>query len=258
MDTIRSLLGILLRTAFGLILIFLVWWIVSMFLPEASLRNIFSSSATSTSDGGWLPAPGSLAGLLGKKNNSEQNGQVYVSGPAYNGYGNASGNNVSYSQYDYISYTADGTKIIHGDNTSASATTNNKTTNSQTSPYAQKELYIRNLSIYEGGHVYTGLSFVGEAKNTMFQDGRFTIVIADSTGKVVSTSYADATTAWSAPGWVRFEVKINSVLPNKVRCIMVFQSGAPARQNSNSSYSSYTYSNQQATPVRVAIPILCN
>ena len=247
MELIRSLLGLLLKIALALIFFSIVWWLITLFMPSLSLRSIFSSSATST-DGGWLPAPGSFAGLLGQRNNTGQNGKVFISGPAYNGYGDSYNNNAGYSQVNYITYTADGTEITGG-----GGSANAKPVVKETTPYAQKELYIRNLSIYEGGHVYTGLSFVGEARNTMFQNGKFAIIIADPMGRVISTSYAEAMTSWSVPGWVRFQAIINSVLPYKIHCTMVFQSGG------NPQYSgSYTYSNQQINPIRVAIPVLCN
>ena len=99
--------------------------------------------------------------------------------------------------------------------------------------------------MYEGGHVYTGLTFVGEARNTMFQNGRFSIVVVDNTtNRVVSVSYAVATTDWTVAGWTRFQTKIVGTLPDKVRCTMVFEQAA--------------VSSQKTQPVRVAIPILCN
>lgn len=232
------------------------WWIAVTFFPGVTLRSIFSLNATSTAiDGsvqsdGWLPSPRSSQGLLRKQKTPNQYDNLYVAGPAYDGSANAYNGNIGGAQVDYIIYTSTGSQIISGKRNSVfnnqqqvmdaqvSATTTNG--------YAQKNLFIRNISIYENGHVYTGLSFVGEARETMFKDGKFPVVIADQNGRAVSVSYAEATTNWAIPGWVKFRVTINNVLPNKTRCTMVFES------------ATRTYSNQQSQPIRVAIPVLCN
>jgi hypothetical protein len=105
---------------------------------------------------------------------------------------------------------------------------------------------VRNLSIYEGGHVYTGLSFVGEARASLFREGKFPIVIIDQSGRVVGMSYAVATTNWAIPGWVRFETKINYVLPNKVPCLMIFEEMLTEKER------------VARKPARLPMSVMCN
>jgi hypothetical protein len=109
-------------------------------------------------------------------------------------------------------------------------------------------MYIRNLSIYENGHVYAGLSFVGEARNEMFRNGAFTIITIDRRGVVIGVSRASSTGAWSVPGWSRFSTRIDYVLPpGGVPCSMIFEQGRESQ-----------YSGNNTQPVRVGIPIKCN
>jgi hypothetical protein len=241
MDKIQIIFHFILKTVIALTIMAVLILFIKIFFPTFGIRTILSpfSSSTSTKDD-WLPAPGSFKGLLGEANTSGINGKLYVPGPAYNGYANQNNSNNS-SQVDYIIYTPQGTQILH--NGTLKVDTNTRFPISNTNVYAEKALYIRNLSIYEGGHIYTGLTFMGEAKSTMFQNGRFPIIIADNTGRVVYTTMAEAMSNWAIPGWTRFQVKIGGTLPNKIACTMVFQSA-----------ESYT----TTQPTRVAIPILCN
>jgi hypothetical protein len=108
-----------------------------------------------------------------------------------------------------------------------------------------RSLNIRNLSIYEGGAVYTGLSFIGEARSSMFRDGKFPIVVIDQSGKVIGISAAIAQSTWSVPGWVRFETRITYPLPNKVPCTMIFE-------------ENLTQAERSRAPLRVPLPIRCN
>ena len=248
MEVIRSLLGLLFRIAFLLFMAAIVWWLVSTFSPSFSLRQILSSvnlGTSASSSDSWLPAP-SLQGIFHRGNIGES--FVYKPGEAYNGYGNAYNNNQGGAQVEFVTYNGTNTEIVRYGNYGTTMFTDNsgQQGGGNQSRYAQKELFIRNLSIYEGGHTYTGLTFTGEARNTMFQNGVFPVIIADQAGRVVSRSYAQATSNWSTPGWVRFYVKINDVLPNKVYCTMIFEEGR----------GPYTYNT--SLPVRVAIPVLCN
>ncbi len=247
MDIIRYLLSSLFKIAIVLFFAAIVWWLVSLFIPGSSLRAMFSLSATSTAKGGWLPAPGSWNGLFGQQKIAT--GNTYVHGEAFNGYGNAYNGNQGGAQVDYITYTMDGTKIIRGNNNEEVFDNQNEINSNQnvnSDGYSQRNLYVRNLSIYEGGHAYTGLSFVGEARNTMFQDGKFPIIIVNNAGQVVSISSAEAISNWTIPGWTKFQVKIKDTLPYKVPCTMVFESAKP------------NYSYQPIQTVRVAVPLMCN
>lgn len=247
METIRYILYFSVKLAIFLIFVVLIWWFIATFFPTLSVKSLFFSSGTATSSNmGWLPAPGSIGGLFGKAKTPSETNNVYNGGDSYNGYGNAYNNNYGGAEVQFITYTSTGTQIISGTN-NKNKEAEEKTVNG----YSKKELYIRNLSIYEKGHVYTGLSFIGEAKNTMFQSGKFKIIIADMSGRVVGIDFAEATTNWSVPGWTRFQAKINSILPYKVPCTMIFEQETAVSQQ-------YTYSNTKKQPARIAIPVLCN
>lgn len=238
MDAIHALLKFLFRLAIALMLLSLVLWLVGLFIPTFKIRNIASLIQGS---GDWLPAPGSIS-LLGNLKSGGEYGTVYTPGPAYQHNTQATyNNNATDVHTEYITYTQLGGQTVR--TTVNASNIYDQSFNGITSAYTSKSLYLRNLSIYEGGHVYTGLTFTGEARESMFNNGKFPIIIADATGKVIGISIVEATSNWSIPGWVRFHVKINSVLPDKVPCTMVFQSGM-------------SYQGQQ--PVRIMVPILCN
>lgn len=233
MDTVEYLLKFFFKLAIALTVAAFVWWLVTILYPSLSIKNLFFSN----SDQGWLPAPGSVGSLLGQRDPPSAKGNVYVPGPAYNGYANSYNNNNGGAKVDFISYTPEGIEITrYGQNTQTISSSN-------PSGYEPRSLYIRNLSIYQGGSIYTGISFLGEARADMFNNGRFPIIIVDNNGRVATVATAVATNEWSVPGWVRFRVKIDGVMPIKTPCTMVFQSG-------NASLT--------VQPVRVAMPITCN
>ncbi len=239
METIHYLLKFLFKLAIALIILAFVWWLVTSLYPALSIKNLFHSSDTKD-DQGWLPAPGSIGSLLGQARKvPSENDNVYTPGPAYSGYNNAYNNNYGGAKVDFITFTTQGTQIIHGSQAASAPT---PTTPSGGTGYENRSLYIRNLSIYQGGSIYTGISFVGEARNTMFKDGKFPIIIVDNQGRVATVAIAEATSVWAVPGWARFSAKITGVMPVKTPCTMVFQSG-----NIGTS-----------TPVRVALPVTCN
>ncbi len=246
MDAIRFLLGYMIRIVIVLFFVVIVWWLVSTLFPKIKVGSLFSLNGTSTVQGSWLPAPGSFKGLLGNASVPDGKSNVYTPGKAYNGYGNAYNGNQGGANVDFVTYTTEGEQIIRNQNNAVFNSNEQFKVSQNGGTSAQKNLYIRNLSIYEGGHAYTGLSFVGEARNTMFQNGKFPIIIINNRGQVVSVSYAEATSNWSIPGWIRFQVKINDVLPDKVPCTMVFEEAR----------GTYTY--QTNPPVRIAIPVMCN
>lgn len=187
----------------------------------------------------FLPPPGSLS-LAGKAKTPDANTNVYVHGNTFNGYGTSSvdtGNNpqvyVSYDEKGNIIY-----KDINGNVVDKSAVEYNANTTTNNQPVQafnindskyERALYVRNLSIFQNGHIYTGLRFSGEAKGTMFNNGTFPIFIVDSAGRVIAKEQAVATEKWAVPGWVRFNVKINSILPMRIPCFFVFQAenGSP-------------------------------
>jgi hypothetical protein len=259
MDTIKYLLGFIIKVVIGLFLVAGLWFLLSILFPNLEIRK-----ATSVLSGGdWLPAPGSFKGILGTPKVPSVSDNLYIPAPPYDGFKNAytAGGSGGGSAY-YVTYTPNGVEVTHNRQVTTreevSPSVQKKAQGGSVTPppsiptsavtsvngYASKELYIRNLSIYEGGHVYTGLSFVGEARSSMFIQGKFPIIIANAQGRAVAITTAYATTDWSVPGWVRFQTKITSVLPNKTSCTMVFEQAM--------------VQGTQKQPTRVAIPVLCN
>lgn len=220
MDTIRYLLGAVIKLALGLLLLALVLWLVGVLYPEFKVSKIFSGDVFKRD---WLPAPKNYGGLLGNKNNSGENGTVYIPGPAYNGYQNTTTNGGA--NVDWVYYTATGTQVVR-------ARGNTETTN------VERSIYLRNLSIYQGATISYGLTIVGEARDTMFKNGLFPIVVLDTQGRVIAAMDAINTGAWSTPGWVRFQATVPVRLPQNTQCSLVFNSA-----------------NQ---PVRVGMQVKCN
>jgi hypothetical protein len=255
MESVKYLLNFLFKLSIVAFFAALVWWGVVTYNPNFQLRSLIgitstASSTESSTSGkvkeGWLPSPRVFGGLLNKPATpGSENVATY--GRVFNGYGTNSGD-----EFNYVTYKAAGVEMAQGKGRTPTnngaqlgmlATTTVLPPN--TYQYSQKNLYVRNLSMYEGGHVYTGLTFVGEARETMFINGKFPIIVADqTTGKAVSVSFAEATTNWTVPGWVRFQVKISTVSPSKVPCLMVFEQ---ARMQGSVSQ-----------PARVVVPVVCN
>lgn len=198
-----------------------------------------SKQATSTRE--WLPAPGSFKGIFSPLYGTSSGGVARMN--EFNGYSQNG------EQFDYVAYRQKGIAMAEG-KASYPVTANSAGVGTAVSPrnivYADRGLYIRNLSLYEGGHVYSGLTFMGDAKNSLFVQGRFPIVIVEqTTGRVIARTYASATTNWSVPGWVRFGAKFDTVMQsNSSSCAMIFEAGAPTGSNNEL--------------LRVAIPVMCN
>ncbi len=202
MDTIRFLLGKIIQLTLILFIMTGILWLVGTFYPEFSPSNIFNGKAFSTD---WLPAPKNYKGLLGTPKSGGTYGTEYIAAPAYNGYSNG-------SQGSY-----DGSQNV-----------NNQVFTGNTTAYAEKSLYIRNLSVYEGGRISYGTTFVGEARDMMFKGGTFTILIIDRNGKIWGTMQAVNTGIWATPGWARFQATVPNSLPPNTDCALVFFS---ANQN---------------------------
>ena len=234
MNIIKSLLSFFIKIIIGIFFFAIVWWLVTAFYPSLSVKKIFGGNGKSI-----LPSPKDYTGLLGDSKVPDENSNVYVPNAPYDAFSNVNGNGSA--KVNYVTYTTSGEQIINGKNETISSA--DSLVLNPNSLYSDKALYIRNLSIYEGGHIYTGISFIGEAKNTMFKDGIFPVLIYDNTGKLVSVTNAQATSVWSTPGWVRFQVKITGSIPNKIPCTMIFQSGDVQSAK---------------VPTRVAIPMQCN
>lgn len=210
MEFIKILLGLLFRLAIAAFVIALVAWLVTAFFPQFTPKNIphtiqsifgTNSKATSTkSTSGtdeekeqkkdWLPAPGSWK-MLATSTTPNATSNLYVHGEAYSGTAGTYG----------TTYTSSTTE--KGD---------------------KRELYLRNLSLPSYGFIYSGMTIIGEAKESMFNGGRFPIILIDNDGKSGIIGYAEATSNWAIPGWVRFEAKITSRLPRNTACTLLFRS----------------------------------
>jgi hypothetical protein len=257
MDTLKYLIPYFLKISFTFFFAAFVWWAVSLFFPALSFSSIIptlkDANASSTRKD-ILPSPRLYASLFGNRASSTgTNGNLYVSsgpyvhGEPFNGYALDENNQYTYSTYDYTTYTYSSDGSVATSTSGGSSTKKDDTSKRATStPEMQRNLYVRNLSIYEGGHVYTGLSFVGEARASLFREGKFPIVIIDQSGRVVGMSYAVATTNWAIPGWVRFETKINYVLPNKVPCLMIFEEMLTEKER------------VARKPARLPMSVMCN
>lgn len=266
MDTIRYLLSFLVKTIFSLLMIALVFWLFKLLFPQVHVSTFFRSGGEVTDDSSWLPAPGSFKGLLlgGKAPTPTFN--EYVAPEPYNGYGTVKAAKNAQPVY-YVRYTSEGVEVTssqaEGDlpptengvavtanqNTASVSTNSNTNTNTQTDQsqvvgYSPKSLYMRNLSMYEGGHIYTGFTVTGEARSLMFIDGKFPVIVADKDGKLVTVVPAVALSDPNASSWVKFRAKVTSVLPVGSRCTVVFEQ---ARQKGST-----------LVPARAAVPVICN
>lgn len=223
MDTIKYLIGFFFKLAFAALFVALIWWLVSLLFPALSfsqLKTVFSGEEKRD----ILPSPRAYSGLFKVTNTPTATSNLYVHGQAFQGYSQS-------PTSEFVSYSS-----------RSSSTT-------QPTAAPNRSMYIRNLSIYENGHVYTGLSFVGEARNEMFSNGGFRIIVVDQRGAIIGTSRAVKQDNWSVPGWSRFSVKVQHVLP---------PGGAPCSMIFEQDIEQFKYSGVNAQAVRVGIPIKCN
>lgn len=249
MESIRFLIQFFFKVAIAFFFGAVVWWLVALMFPALSFKSLTATFRnTDGTPRDWLPSPKNYSGLV-KANTTGTHGTLYVAGNPYNGYGTTTGD-YKYSQTTYPSYDANGKEIIETQSqptTVIKAGTPTQTSQPQVISNSQvdKSLYIRNLSIYESGSIYTGLTFVGEARSEFFNEGKFPIVVVNAQGNIVGVSAALATTKWTIPGWVRFETKIIYTLPKNVPCTMFFE-------------EALTQSELSRKPVRVPMNIKCN
>ena len=209
METLRHLFSKVIVAIPILIIFMFLYWMIQKVMP------ISFSSTPNNSLSFWnniLPSPMTFRnGLLGNRTSlsADDNLHYYSTGEGYNGPINGNPNYSSPPKYNF-----------------------------------ENGLYIRNLSIYRGGHIYTGLTFTGEARSSMFVDGSFPLLIIDGSGRIISQEQVLASSQWSVPGWVRFYAKINGSLPVNSTCNLVFT----ARSGSYDSFKG----------VQISIPETCN
>jgi hypothetical protein len=208
MDAIRYLLGYVFKLAIVLFIGAFALWLVNFVYPDLKVRELLSFKFLS---GDWLPAPKQY-GLLGKNNQKDQYGSVYVHNNQYPSF-------MSPNDVGYVLYTATGTQIVRNDGTVFSG---------NTSAHTARSAYVRNLSFYDGGAISYGSTYTGEARESMFRNGTFPIVIVDNQGRVITSTHAINTGSWAAPGWIRFQFAVPVRLP-QIPCGLVFLSAQDTR-----------------------------
>jgi hypothetical protein len=265
MEKIKHLFSFFLKIAFAIFFIVLVIRIAGVIPRTQDVKGDTSKNASSTPRADILPSPRKYSGFftnLSATTGPSVYGATLVTPTTfvYDGpiasVGGAANSNTSfikspdgytYNTYDYSAYPT--TLDEKGNYVIGSPKTNVQTKSSGTANMdsaSDRRLTIRNLSIYQGGQVYTGLAFVGEARSTMFRDGKFPIVVVDGAGRLVGVSTAIAQTQWSVPGWVRFEARINYVLPNNAPCTMIFEEALTSSEQ------------KLRAPNRVSFGVRCN
>jgi hypothetical protein len=230
-----------------------VWGLASFFFPNLNFRTLISGTASENGivkKNDILPSPRKYQGLFSTKS-SEVASNTYVPKAPYSGYAvspSLEGKGYTYTNYEYLMYTSTGTIRVQGTAYTPPLSIVATSTSTPLAPRALlpgRSLYVRNLSIYEGGHIYTGLSFIGEARSSLFKEGKFPIVMVDTSGKMIGVSAALAENDWTVPGWVRFRTKIEYPLPKNMACTMVFEEALLPAERSR-------------IPVRVPLQVQCN
>ena len=202
MDTIRYLLGMIIKLVLSLFIIVFFIWAMKTFYPTAitDVTSLVTGSDAFKQD--WLPAPRNVADYLPKRSSSTVHGVEFVPGPAFNSAG------TYVYQTNYVTYGSSTSPMIPRYSTSNT----------------DRALYIRNTSAYQGMNVSYGTRFIGEARDTMFRNGSFNIFVVDTSGRIVGSAKALDMGTWAAPGWRRFQAIIGSRLPSNIPCALVFQS----------------------------------
>ncbi len=99
MDTIRFLLGAVIKLVLVLLSIAFLLWLIGIFYPDLKPSKIFNWNVFSTD---WLPSPKNYSPLFKARTNDGTNGNVYVPGPAYNGYANGEANGQAGSNVEWV------------------------------------------------------------------------------------------------------------------------------------------------------------
>ncbi len=241
METIRIIIKYFFKIAVAFFFAALVWAFVALLFPAASftsLKNSFLGSDGESRD--WLPAPRNYSGVL-KSPSSGQYGTLYVAGEPYQGWGNVPPTTNPSANFITPTVSSNSNSQINVNQ----QVVRNPNPQSPNNPSPTTNQYVRNMSIYPGSSIRTGLIFVGEARGDLFNEGKFPIITVNARGAVVGVSSAIATTQWAVPGWVRFEARISHPLPEKSPCTMIFEEALRPEERSRQ-------------PIRVPLPISCN
>lgn len=195
MDTIRYLLGTIIKLIVAILIAWFVLWLVALLFPDFKIRSILSGVSWSAD---WLPTPKNY-GVLGKNDPNGISGKEYVPGTEYDGYAN---------EYTHTN----------------PALSNNHVWSGNTTVYVDRYSYIRNISLFEGSVIRPGDKIVAEAREGMFKNGSFAVVIVDTQNRAVAMANTTILDNWSAPGWRRFQVVIPPTIPEDEECLLVFAS----------------------------------
>lgn len=248
MEILRYLIKFFLSLSVGFFVFAIVWWIASLIVPGLSFRTLIPTLIGSNDGNGTkrdiLPSPRQFKGLFSNASSTNNHYNVYVHGPAYNGYGN---NSVDYyansnAMISYVTYTTtpNGETVIDYSPISSADGGGTKSVD------VGRSVYIRNLSIHGGYTMKTGLTFIGEARSTMFRNGIFPIVLVDANRRVIGISTARATSDWTVAGWTRFETVLAYQIPKVGPCTLVFEQALTDQEKA-----------VKTVPIRVPINVSC-
>jgi hypothetical protein len=255
MDTIRYLLSKIIVLIIVIAAFCFLYWMGSKLVPYFPTSTHITKDSTGVADQGefFLPSPRNVSTYFKQPvvavPLTTNNNQPLVSNADGKGQYIPTGNGQYIYVSDTVSYDSHGNVIYTRGTTQALATTNQTNISQNTggqifdpnqSGFSIMESYVRNLSIYRGGSVYMGLTFVGDARENMFVNGKFLLFVVDPTGRAIGSGEAETLEQWSVPGWHRFSAKITSTVPYKgAGCGLVFQQPHPSG-------------------IHVAIPAQCN
>lgn len=100
--------------------------------------------------------------------------------------------------------------------------------------------YVRSLSLYKKARVYGGLSFDGEAKESMFANGMFVLFVVNPQGQVVGKGEARISDEGARTEWRKFIGRITTQVGYRGDgCTLLFQQAKP-------------------NGIRVYFPVTCN
>lgn len=107
------------------------------------------------------------------------------------------------------------------------------------SGFIQADTNLRNLTIRQGGYVYAGMSFKGDARESMFSsDGAMQLFVVNQQRQIIAIGEAKATGVWAVPGWKKFNGVIRTSVNQQGPCFLVIRS-------------------LSGTRVEVVIPMMC-
>lgn len=201
MEVIRYLISKVILLIPIILLLFVMYWIgskLAVFLPEGALSSL------NPLKGDLLPPP---------RNN------MPTTNPLTSGY---------MLDYTIPEDTHNYTTNTPAKNTPQTGAQNSVVFNANQAGFSQTELFIRNISVYRGQSIAPGFTFTGEARETMFSQGRFMLYLANKDGHIVGTGEAVAVDQWSIPGWHRFNGRIIS-MNGQGECFLIFRSSSPTQ-----------------------------